>query len=304
MPLLNSEYLSNWYTLSFDNVGICIAESFSQAKVQEASPKSAIQGDIGTHIMDIGGKYYTSTVSAPVLIGYTNSDVFDVFDLIGYFTTAQSNTVVYAESAYLMESAQIEVSTEAVKVTANFQGDRRIDIATYVTSAPDNLYARTARFYDVKFQIGKIGGFYFIGNILSGNISIKFDIDKVYVLGKDANQNPQAPNFAIRGYSATGNIKLAITPEDYANYLDNDGLITGSEQLQGQLRTAPLLGESDYAGALLEIAPFGDSGRKMILGSYAVITKIDFNMQQNNIITANVEFASYFNKSSTIVTNI
>ncbi len=42
----------------------------------------------------------------------------------------------------------------------------------------------------------------------------------------------------------------------------------------------------------------------MILGSYAVITKIDFNMQQNNIITANVEFASYFNKDSTIVTNI
>ena len=72
MPLLNSEFLSNWYTLSFDGVGIvgtriCIAESFTQAKVQEASNKSAIQGDIGTHIMDIGGKYYTSSVSAPVL---------------------------------------------------------------------------------------------------------------------------------------------------------------------------------------------------------------------------------------------
>ncbi len=251
MPLLNSEYLSNWYTLSFDNVGICIAESFSQAKVQEASPKGAIQGDIGTHIMDIGGKYYTSTVSAPVLIGYTDANVTDVFDLIGYFATAQSNTVVYADSAYLMESAQIEVSADAVKATASFQGDRRIDLATYVTSAPDNLYARTARFYDVRFQIGKIGGFYFIGNILSGNISIKFDIDKVYVLGKSADQNPQAPNFAIRGYSATGNIKLAITPEDYANYLDNADLITGSEQLQGQLITAPLLGDSNYTGAML-----------------------------------------------------
>lgn len=304
MPLLNSEYLSNWYTLSFDNVGICIAESFSQAKVQEASPKGAIQGDIGTHIMDIGGKYYTSTVSAPVLIGYTNAEVTDVFDLIGYFTTAQSNTVVYGDSAYLMESAQIEVSADAVKATASFQGDRRIDLATYVTSAPDNLYARTARFYDVRFQIGKIGGVYFIGNILSGNINIKFDIDKVYVLGKDADKNPQAPNFAIRGYSATGNIKLAITPQAYANFLDNDLEITGTEQLQGQLRTAPLLGDSAYAGAMLEIAPFVTDGRKMILGSYAVITKIDFNMQQNNIITANVEFASYFNKDSIIVTNI
>ena len=86
MPLLSSEYLSNWYTLSFDGIGICIAESFTQAKVQEASNKSAIQGDIGTHIMDIGGKYYTSSVSAPVLVGYTNANVTDVFDLIEYFT--------------------------------------------------------------------------------------------------------------------------------------------------------------------------------------------------------------------------
>jgi hypothetical protein len=98
MPLLNSEYLSNWYTLSFDGFGtlgerMCIAESFTQAKVQEASNKSAIQGDIGTHIMDIGGKYYTSSVSAPVLIGYTDAEIFDVFDLIGEFTRYQSNTV-------------------------------------------------------------------------------------------------------------------------------------------------------------------------------------------------------------------
>ena len=299
MPLLNSEYLSNWYTLSFDNVGICIAESFTQAKVQEASNKSAIQGDIGTHIMDIGGKYYTSNVSAPVLIGYTDANVTDVFDLIGYFTTAQSNTVVAANSAYLMKSATIDVSTDTVRASANFEGDSRIDITNYVTQAPDNLYARTARFYDVRFQVGTIGGYYFTGNILSGAININFDIDKVYVLGQS-----QAPNFAIRGYSASGNIKLAITPDDYANYLDNASLITGSEQAPGELLTAPLLGDTAFAGALLEIAPFVPNGRKVLLGAYAVITKLEFSMQQNNIITANVEFAAYFNKDSSIVTNI
>lgn len=299
MPLLNSEYLSNWYTLSFDNVGICIAESFTQAKVQEASNKSAIQGDIGTHIMDIGGKYYTSNVAAPVLIGYTDANVTDVFDLIGYFTTAQSNTVVAANSAYLMKSATIDVSTDTVRASANFEGDSRIDITNYVTQAPDNLYARTARFYDVRFQVGTIGGYYFIGNILSGAININFDIDKVYVLGQS-----QAPNFAIRGYSASGNIKLAITPDDYANYLDNASLITGSEQAPGELLTAPLLGNTDFAGALLEIAPFVANGRKVLLGAYAVITKLEFSMQQNNIITANVEFAAYFNKDSSIITNI
>ncbi|MFM1755258.1 MAG: hypothetical protein RL621_142 [Bacteroidota bacterium] len=299
MPLLNSEYLSNWYTLSFDNVGICIAESFTQAKIQEASNKSAIQGDIGTHIMDIGGKYYTSNVAAPVLIGYTDANVTDVFDLIGYFTTAQSNTVVRSETAYVMKSATIDISTDSVKASANFEGDNRIDITNYVTQAPDNLYARTARFYDVRFQVGTIGGYYFIGNILSGAININFDIDKVYVLGQS-----QAPNFAIRGYSASGNIKLAITPDDYANYLDNAILITGSEQAPGELLTAPLLGNTEFAGALLEIAPFVTNGRKVLLGAYAVITKLEFSMQQNNIITANVEFAAYFNKDSSIVTNI
>ena len=299
MPLLNSEYLSNWYTLSFDNVGICIAESFTQAKIQEASNKSAIQGDIGTHIMDIGGKYYTSNVAAPVLIGYTDANVTDVFDLIGYFTTAQSNTVVRSETAYVMKSATIDISTDSVKASANFEGDNRIDITNYVTQAPDNLYARTARFYDVRFQVGTIGGYYFIGNILSGAININFDIDKVYVLGQS-----QAPNFAIRGYSASGNIKLAITPDDYANYLDNANLITGSEQAPGELLTAPLLGNAEFAGALLEIAPFVANGRKVLLGAYAVITKLEFSMQQNNIITANVEFAAYFNKDSSIVTSI
>jgi hypothetical protein len=299
MPLLSSEYLSNWYTLSFDGLGvdgtrICIAESFTQAKVQEASNKSAIQGDIGTHIMDIGGKYYTSSVSAPVLIGYTTSDVFDVFDLIEYFTIGQSNTVVDSGSAYLMKSATIDISTDAVKATANFEGDNRVDIATYVVNAPANLYARTARFYDVTFRIGEIGSIYFNGAVLSGAVNITFDIDKVYVLGQT-----QAPKFAIRGYSATGNIKVALTPEMYANILDDPTKIKGSEQIAGELITSPLLTDENtaLAGSVLEIA----DGRKLILGAYSVITKLEFSMQQNNIITANIEFASYFNKSSRLL---
>ena len=305
MPLLNSEYLSNWYTLSFDGVGtdgtrICIAESFTQAKVQEASNKSAIQGDIGTHIMDIGGKYYTSSVSAPVLIGYTTSDVFDVFDLIGYYATYQSNTVPNNffnkpdGNVYLLKSATIDISADAVKATANFEGDNRVDIATYVSNAPQDLYARTARFYDTKFTLGLIGASSetFSGNILSGSININFDIDKVYILN-----STQAPRFAIRGYSATGSIKLAITPELYATILDDPTIITGSEQTPGFLNTT-------FSGAELLIAPFVTNGRKVILGAYAVITKIEFNMQQNSIITANVEFAAFFNKSSSIVTNI
>ena len=299
MPLLNSEFLSNWYTISFDRFGICIAESFTQAKVQEAQNKGAIQGDIGTHIMDIGGKYYTSSVSAPVLIGYTTAEVFDVFDLIKHYTEYQSATIPNTffnnvdGPAYLLKGAQIDISAEAVKATANFEGDNRVDIATYAIAAPENLYARTARFYDTKFTLGPLGVTEdtFLYNILSGNININFDIDKVYILN-----STQAPRFAVRGYSASGSIKLAITPAQYAAILDNPQIIYGSEQNPGILNYTA-------GGAQLVIAPFNNP-RFLILGTYAVITKMEFNMQQNNIITANVDFAAFFNKDSFLIENV
>jgi hypothetical protein len=299
MPLLNSEFLSNWYTISFDRFGICIAESFTQAKVQEAQNKGAIQGDIGTHIMDIGGKYYTSSVSAPVLIGYTTAEVFDVFDLIKHYTEYQSATIPNTffnnvdGPAYLLKGAQIDISAEAVKATANFEGDNRVDIATYAIAAPENLYARTARFYDTKFTLGPIGVTEdtFLYNILSGNININFDIDKVYILN-----STQAPRFAVRGYSASVSIKLAITPAQYAAILDNPQIIYGSEQNPGILNYTA-------GGARLVIAPFNNP-RFLILGTYAVITKMEFNMQQNNIITANVDFAAFFNKDSFLIENV
>ena len=60
------------------------------------------------------------------------------------------------------------IKSYTVKATANFEGDKRVDIATYVVNAPANLYARTARFYDVTFRIGEIGSTYFSGAVLSG----------------------------------------------------------------------------------------------------------------------------------------
>ena len=309
MPLLNSHYLANWYKitipyynyqtklLTYDKI---LVDSFTQSKIQDASNKGMIQGDIGVRVMDIGALYYTSTLSGPIIVTDADSpnEFSDLFNLISSNIAYQTYGTLGTDSyTYLLKSAQIQVSTEAVKATANFEGDKRVDIATYVVNAPANLYARTARFYDVTFRIGEIGSIYFSGAVLSGGINITFDIDKVYVLGQS-----QAPNFAIRGYSATGNIKVALTPEMYANILDDPTKIKGSEQIAGQLITSPLLTDSNtsLAGSVLEIA----DGRKLILGAYSVITKLEFSMQQNNIITANIEFASYFNKSSRLLNNI
>ena len=66
MPLLDSSVLSNWYKLILPNsTRPILAESFTQSKVQDASNKGMIQGDIGVRVMDVGTLYYTSSLSGP-----------------------------------------------------------------------------------------------------------------------------------------------------------------------------------------------------------------------------------------------
>ena len=54
MPLLNSEYIGTWYIVNLDNKRRLL-ESWSESKIQEVQAKRYIQGDIGTHIVDVGG---------------------------------------------------------------------------------------------------------------------------------------------------------------------------------------------------------------------------------------------------------
>ena len=89
MPLINSELLSNWYKITLPGYGQVLAESFTQSKVQEASNKGMIQGDIGVRVMDVGTLYYTSSISGPIIItknpDYGEFNEFgDIFGLITY----------------------------------------------------------------------------------------------------------------------------------------------------------------------------------------------------------------------------
>jgi hypothetical protein len=298
MPLLNSKLLSNWYKISvpyfdfetklFTNSEILV-ESFTQSKVQDASNKGMIQGDIGVRVMDIGTLYYTATLSGPIIVAET-SEFYDLFNLISSNISFQrygvSTSLPYFDNnpTLLLKSAQIQVSTESVKATANFEGDYALANAYYNGDTPldIDLLARTARFYDTTFYFGSVTNNY---PVLSGDININFDIDKNFFLGQG-----QSPYFSIRGYNATGNVKIALKPEQYA-YLSS---IVGSYQNSGQL---------SYNGVNIGVSIANyNSVKNLNLGTAFVINKIEFSMQQNSLITATLEFNAFFNSSSVLST--
>lgn len=281
MPLLNSTYLSNWYILTLPNYGQVLAESFTQSKVQDAQNKGMIQGDIGVRVMDVGTLYYTSTVSGPILVAET-TEFNDIFGLITSNVDLQRFALsgTNLNTAYLLKNAQIQISTEQVRATATFEGDYALDVASYNPTGSVDLLARTARFYDTTFYFGTVTDTY---AVLSGDININFDLDKNFFLGQG-----QAPYFSIRGYSATGNVKIALTPSQYASL----SAIVGSFENSGFL---------NYNSGNIGVT-IADNGaaKNLNLGTAFVITKIEFSMQQNSIVTATLEFNAFFNSTASL----
>lgn len=306
MPLLNSHYLSNWYkiTIPYYQQGAILptydkilVESFTQSKVQEAVNKGMIQGDIGVRVMDIGTLYYSSTLSGPIIVPLANkpNEFKDLFNLISnniaYQTYGTSGT---NGTTYLLKSAQIQVTTDSVRATATFEGDYEINPTSYNGDTPSNvdLYARTARFYDTKFYFGSLTNYY---AVISGDININFDLDKNFFLGQNWNGvvPSQSPYFSIRGYNATGNVKIALTPEEYAVLAGIYGINPG---LYGSYQAPGVLGVNS---GNIGVSIANNGGFKNLnLGSYFIINKIEFSMQQNSIITATIEFSSFFNSST------
>ena len=311
MPLLDSHYLANWYKITIPyymlgarlpTYGKILVESFTQSKVQDASNKGMIQGDIGVRVMDIGALYYTSTLSGPIIVTDADSpnEFSDLFNLISSNIAYQTYGTLGTDGyTYLLKSAQIQVSTETVKATANFEGDYEINPTAYNGDTPSNvdLLARTARFYDTKFYFGTLTNYY---AVISGDININFELDKNYFLGQNwiGTVPSQSPYFSIRGYNATGNVKIALTPEQYSlltsgGGIDDYGLI-GSYQ-------APGLVGNNIGDIGVSIANNGGF-KNLNLGTSFIITKMEFSMQQNYIITATIEFSAFFNSDSTIST--
>ena len=82
MPILTSDFISAWYIVNL-NGKYRLLESWNESINQEVNNKLLIQGDIGNHLVDIGGIYYSAQINSPVIImSQPNTGLFDALDIV------------------------------------------------------------------------------------------------------------------------------------------------------------------------------------------------------------------------------
>ena len=285
MPILTSNYIASWY-LVYLNGKYRLLESWNESLEQEVNNKQMIQGDIGTHIMDIGGIWYSATATSPIIImGQPNTGLYDVFDIVLEGLAVAQNPITddIANSLdYILETSTISVSPEGITVTANILN--AVGWANQKQYFGDNytdFVGRTARFYDTTFNF--MGGTYLIK---SADITITVESDKIYFIGQS-----QIPTYTIKGYSVSGKATLVTTPESY----DAQALIN----LQTPGSHLPISREVSLQVQDL-YAPNGFEYRKLNLGEFMEVPNISLDLKPNQTIEATVDFKTYFRRSSYI----
>lgn len=285
MPILTSNYIASWY-LVYLNGKYRLLESWNESLEQEVNNKQMIQGDIGTHIMDIGGIWYSATATSPIIImGQPNTGLYDVFDIVLEGLAVAQNPITddIANSLdYILETSTISVSPEGITVTANILN--AVGWANQKQYFGDNytdFVGRTARFYDTTFNF--MGGTYLIK---SADITITVESDKIYFIGQS-----QIPTYTIKGYSVSGKATLVTTPESY----DAQVLIN----LQTPGSHLPISREVSLQVQDL-YAPNGFEYRKLNLGEFMEVPNISLDLKPNQTIEATVDFKTYFRRSSYI----
>lgn len=222
MPILPYDVISTWYYL-VDNFGTNplprLFESWSETQTQDVAVKPMLQGDNGTHVMDVGGMYYTTVIDSPVLIveSATGEQITDAFDVLAeafaavrhpaLFTHDASNAPVYDLQEYpLLETATLTFGETEVKVDMTLLSAKS-SIWVPVLGPGQDFIARLARFYDIKLSVG--AGLASTYQIIDGTITIKVNVKKQYFVG-----TTQAPWFAVTGYTVSGSLRVLAYPDD------------------------------------------------------------------------------------------
>ena len=283
MPILTSNFIASWYVLNLYGKNRLL-QSWSESLQQEVSNKPMIQGDIGTHIMDIGGVWYSATVESPAIImGQPNTGLYDAFDIVLEGLTVAQNPIddTIAESIdYVLDTSTITINPEGVNVTANIENSVGWpNQKQYFGNVYTDFVGRTARFYDTIFNF--MGGTYLIK---SAELNIKVELDKLYFVGES-----QIPTYSIKGYSVEGRAVLLTTPESY------DAQVLINLQTPG---VANPINKNISLQIQDQYAANGLGYRKLNLGDYMEVPTISLNMNPGQTIEATVNFKTYFRRSS------
>jgi hypothetical protein len=293
MPLLPFEYFGNWYTVYLDQKPR-ILQSYNENFVQPTSTdKKMIQGDIGNHIVDISPGHYTLALTSPILIIDPPGAFYDVFDLVldnlRLFVQNPYDYTQIANSNYVLDSANINLSTEESSVSCNlesWQAFNKVGV-NYNSFNPEiDFIARKAKYYDI--QIGIFGKTFLISGL---NLQIKVNYTKsFYVPGSNLFKGNQTPLYSIQSYTVSGDVSLVITPGQY------DQLKIYNSQIPGTFTAA----KNNVFLKILTRNQANSYDRTINLGDFMFLPSVDFQLSANGPITAKVSFATLFRRSSSI----
>lgn len=282
MPILPPEYIATWYYFR-DGAGLIrIFENWSEKQSQQVAPVSLIQGDIGTHVMDVGGIKWVTRIKSPALIveldPNSSDSTTDAFDLIKYSFNLLRNPLTQANENYILKSATITMGEEGVNcdiefwssVSGAFTPNYAVDIL------PPDFIARKARFFDTFLTIVDPQETQSYA-IKSGTISINVDISENFFM----NTGSQAPYFGIQGYHVAGNITVVAAPSQFPD-------LDITPQQPGQLIAT-------RAATSLQIGT-----TYLGLGQTQIRKDVERTMSANQITTATIDFDTYTRLSTPV----
>jgi hypothetical protein len=289
MPLLSPEYFGTWYVITLDGKRR-ILQSYSETlNLESSNEKSALVGDIGKHIADIGPYHYALSLTSPILILEPYDVFYDAFDIVleNLDKIQQPITVSNISTyEYVMQSASINIATDGSNVSTQLESWQDFADAKEYRPADDFFYGRVAKFYDIYFSM--FGNEYLVQ---SANLNIKVNNDKhFYIAGTNDFLGNQVPKYSINGYSVSGDITLLIKPDQY-------------ETLKLYNAQSPGIFNALKESVKLKVfyRPTGVNRDKTIdFGDFAFMPSIELSINPNQIITAKINFYTLFRRTSVI----
>ncbi len=291
MPLLPSEYFGSWYVITLDDKPR-IVQSFNETYNASASnDKEYIQGDIGSHIVNVEPAFYSTTVNSPILLVEPNNTFYDVLDIILENLSKCQRPITDSNLSsfnYVMSSGNINLSPDSSNITANLESWKAFDDAkNFKTYNPEyNFIARTAKSYDIQFSM--FGNEYLVNQ---GNLSISVSYEKIFFTpGSNNFYGNQTPLYAINGYRVSGDISLVIKPEQF-------------ETLKLYNAQSPGVFSAAKRSVFMKVYHRSNSNnydRTINLGDFLFQPSVELSISANQRVTARVSFVTMFRRTSQI----
>ena len=291
MPILPPTVFGTWYVVTLD-AKPRILSSFSEVYNAPVSNEGkVIQGDIGSHIVDVQPSYYSTSISSPILIIEPNDVFYDAFDIVLENLQKIQIPITTANRTnfnYVLQSASISLSPEASNITASLESWKTFDDAqNFKTYKPNyDFIARQAKFYDIQF--GMFGQNYLIQQ---ADLQIAVSNEKIYyVSGSNNFYGSQTPLYAILGYRVSGSVTLVIKPDQY------DALKLYNAQSPGVFSASQ---HSLYL-KVLHRTTTNTYDKTLNLGDFMFMPTVELSISPQQVITARVNFVTLFRRTSAI----